>query len=86
MAFDCLSHCGLRDGKPEMGQFCIDQQLGHALEGDTDRGLYFRGAGPLPFGRQIRPVADLMNWLLHGVREGVADDPKAQWDRELENV
>jgi nitronate monooxygenase len=30
MAFDCLAHCGLRDGKPEAGQFCIDQQLGHA--------------------------------------------------------
>ncbi len=78
MAFDCLAHCGLRDGKPEMGQFCIDQQLGHALEGDAERGLYFRGAGPLPFGQQIRPVADLMNWMIHGVREGVDEDPRAQ--------
>ncbi len=84
MAFDCLAHCGLRDGKPEMGQFCIDQQLGHALEGDAARGLYFRGAGPLPFGQQIRPVADLMNWMIHGVREGVDDDPRVQWQRELE--
>ena len=84
MAFDCLAHCGLRDGKPEMGQFCIDQQLGHALEGDAERGLYFRGAGPLPFGQQIRPVADLMNWMIHGVREGVDEDPRAQWQRELE--
>ncbi len=86
MAFDCLAHCGLRDGKPEMGQFCIDQQLGHALEGDADRGLYFRGAGPLPFGEQIRPVADLMNWMIHGVREGVDTDPRENWQKELESI
>ena len=66
MAFDCLAHCGLRDGKPEMGQFCIDQQLGHAFEGDMARGLFFRGAGQLPFGSQIRPVADLLLRLLGG--------------------
>ncbi|GAB3184818.1 NAD(P)H-dependent flavin oxidoreductase [Hydrogenophaga aquatica] len=64
MSFDCLAHCGLRDGKAEMGQFCIDQQLGHALEGDTERGLFFRGAGKLPFGHEIRPVQDLMLHLL----------------------
>jgi nitronate monooxygenase len=64
MSFDCLAHCGLRDGKSEMGQFCIDQQLGHAMEGDTERGLFFRGAGRLPFGDQIRPVSDLMLHLL----------------------
>jgi nitronate monooxygenase len=64
MSFDCLAHCGLRDGKTEMGQFCIDQQLGHALDGDTERGLFFRGAGNLPFGREIRPVQDLMLHLL----------------------
>ncbi|MDP3205242.1 MAG: nitronate monooxygenase, partial [Hydrogenophaga sp.] len=68
MAFDCLAHCGLRDGKGEMGQFCIDQQLGHALDGDAQKGLFFRGAGVLPFGQQIRPVQDLMLWLLSGVR------------------
>ena len=72
MAFDCLAHCGLRDGKPEMGQFCIDQQLGHALEGDAQRGLFFRGAGVLPFGQQIRPVRDLMARLLGGLTENVA--------------
>ena len=66
MAFDCLAHCGLRDGKGEMGQFCIDQQLGHALDGDAQKGLFFRGAGVLPFGQQIRPVKDLMLWLLGG--------------------
>ena len=84
MGFDCLTHCGLRDGKAEMGQFCIDQQLGHALEGDAQRGLFFRGAGPLPFGDQIRPVRDLLRWLIEGVREGVSGDPKAAWLAELE--
>jgi nitronate monooxygenase len=47
-----------------VGQFCIDQQLGHAMEGDADRGLFFRGAGRLPFGEQIRSVADLVRYLL----------------------
>ena len=64
MSFDCLQHCGLRDGNASMGQFCIDQQLGHALEGDTQRGLFFRGAGLLPFGEQIRSVSDLIRYLL----------------------
>ncbi|WP_338849890.1 nitronate monooxygenase family protein [Massilia sp. W12] len=64
MLFDCLAQCGLRDGKSEIGQFCIDQQLGHALEGDKQRGLFFRGAGRLPFGEQIRPVQDLLQWLM----------------------
>lgn len=65
MAFDCLAHCGLRDGKAEMGQFCIDQQLAHAMEGDAQRGLFFRGAGTLPFGKEIRSVAELM-WSMIG--------------------
>ena len=68
MPFDCLAHCGLRDGDASMGQFCIDKQLGHALDGDTGRGLFFRGAGRLPFGNQIRPVQELMQWLLGGLR------------------
>jgi len=68
MSFDCLAHCGLRDGDATMGQFCIDQQLGHAFEGDTHRGLFFRGAGRLPFGDQIRSVQELLQWLLGGVR------------------
>jgi nitronate monooxygenase len=67
MWFDCLAHCGLRDGNPAWGQFCIDKSLGHALEGHTDKGLFFRGAGRLPFGSQIRSVHDLMAWLLGGV-------------------
>jgi nitronate monooxygenase len=57
MSFDCLSHCGLRDGNAAMGQFCIDQQL---------KGLFFRGAGTLPFGREIRSVQELMERLITG--------------------
>jgi len=68
MSFDCLAHCGLRDGDAQVGQFCIDQQLGHALSGETDKGLFFRGAGRLPFGDRIRPVQELMQWLLGGHR------------------
>ena len=67
MSFDCLAHCGLRDGDASIGQFCIDQQLGHAFEGDTQKGLFFRGAGALPFGKQIRSVAELMQWLLGAI-------------------
>ena len=66
MSFDCLSHCGLRDGNPAMGQFCIDPQLGHAMAGETDKGLFFRGAGALPFGREIRSVEALMEHLITG--------------------
>ena len=63
-AFDCLAQCGLRDGLPGWGQFCIDQQLAAALRGDVKKGLYFRGVGALPFGAQIRPVRDLIAHLL----------------------
>lgn len=64
MWFDCLAQCGLRDGKAGWGQFCIDKVLGHALAGDVRKGLFFRGAGRLPFGAEIRPVRDLFDWLL----------------------
>jgi len=64
MMFDCLQRCGLRDGVAESGQFCIDKVLGSALKGDVQQGLFFRGAGRLPFGSQIRPVHDLISWLL----------------------
>ena len=64
MSFDCLRTCGLRDGISGIGQFCIDQQLGHAMDGDAERGLFFRGAGRLPFGEQIRSVAELVRHLL----------------------
>jgi len=63
-AFDCLAQCGLRDGLPGWGQFCIDNQLAAALRGDVKKGLYFRGVGALPFGDQIRTVRDLMDRLL----------------------
>lgn len=66
LAFDCLEQCGLRDGIERFGQFCIDHHLAAALSGDVKRGLFFRGAGPLPFGKQIRPVGDLIEYLLHG--------------------
>jgi nitronate monooxygenase len=64
MWFDCLSQCGLRDGKKEWGQFCIDKVLGLAATGDVRKGLFFRGAGKLPFGNEIRPVRDLIQWLM----------------------
>ncbi|MEK8089678.1 nitronate monooxygenase family protein [Thermithiobacillus plumbiphilus] len=60
IALDCLSHCGLRDGNAKAGQFCIDAQLAAALRGEVDKGLFFRGAGCLPFGAEIRPVRDLL--------------------------
>jgi nitronate monooxygenase len=67
MWFDCLANCGLRDGKAAWGQFCIDKVLGHALAGDVRKGLFFRGAGRLPFGSEIRPVRDLLDWLAGAV-------------------
>ena len=67
MWFDCLAQCGLRDGKAEWGQFCIDKVLGHALAGEVGKGLFFRGAGRLPFNEQIRPVGDLLRWLLGNI-------------------
>lgn len=67
MWFDCLAQCGLRDGKKEWGQFCIDKVLGLAAAGDVRKGLFFRGAGKLPFGTEIRPVRDLVQWLMAGI-------------------
>lgn len=64
LAFDCLEQCGLRDGLPGWGQFCIDTQLAAALRGDVKKGLFFRGVGELPFGDQIRSVHDLIARLL----------------------
>ena len=63
-AFDCLAQCGLRDGFKDWGQFCIDNQLAAALRGDIKKGLFFRGAGSLPFGDQIKSVRELMERLL----------------------
>jgi nitronate monooxygenase len=77
MWFDCLAHCGLRDGNAAWGQFCIDKVLGHAFDGDVRKGLFFRGAGTLPFGSQIRPVADLLQWLLGHVTPPAAQQATA---------
>ncbi len=66
MLFDCLAQCGLRDGKSDWGQFCIDSQLAAALRGDLKKGLFFSGSGALPFGDQIRSVRDLLERLLGG--------------------
>ena len=62
----CLTICGLRDGIGEIGQFCIDTRLAFAMKGDVKKGLFFRGSESVPFGNAIRPVADLMGYLLTG--------------------
>lgn len=64
VGWDCLEVCGWRDGKAEMGQFCIDERLAFAVKGDVNRGLFFRGDAPLPFGSEIRPARDLVEYLL----------------------
>ena len=63
---ECLKHCGFKDGNPAAGQFCIETQLAAAQRGDIKRGLFFRGSEALPFGREIRPVHDLLKLLLTG--------------------
>lgn len=63
---NCLSVCGLRDGLPKIGQFCIDLKLAAAFRGEVSKGLFFRGAEPLPFGEAIRSVAELIHYLLSG--------------------
>lgn len=70
--FDCLLQCGLRDGIARIGQFCIDMQLAAALRGDVKKGLFFRGAAPLPFGADIRPVRALIDYLMTGNRPSPA--------------
>lgn len=67
-AVECLSFCGLKDGDGAAGQFCIENQLAAAQRGDVQRGLFFRGSEPLPFGSEIRSVYDLLRYLLAGVR------------------
>lgn len=78
VGFDCLQQCGLRDGIGKSGQFCIDQHLAFALDGDIKRGLFFRGSEKLPFGSQIRPVRELIAYLLTGVRSLVGQQQEAQ--------
>jgi nitronate monooxygenase len=65
-ALQCLTTCGLRDGIAKIGQFCIDTQLAAALRGEMSRGLFFRGAATVPFGTAIRPVRELIDYLLTG--------------------
>ncbi|MHB1084493.1 MAG: NAD(P)H-dependent flavin oxidoreductase [Thiobacillus sp.] len=69
----CLTRCGLRDGLAKAGQFCIDSQLVAALKGEVSKGLFFRGSESLPFGSAIRPVQDLIDYLLSGVKPMMAD-------------
>jgi nitronate monooxygenase len=69
----CLTQCGLRDGLEKAGQFCIDSQLVAALKGDVNKGLFFRGSESLPFGSAIRPVRELIDYLLSGVKPDLAD-------------
>jgi nitronate monooxygenase len=63
---ECLTVCGLRDGIASAGQFCIATRLAYALHGDVKKGLFFRGSEPLPFGSAVRPVAELLAYLLTG--------------------
>jgi len=72
LAFDCLGQCGLRDGISRIGQFCIDFRLAAALNGDVRRGLFFRGSEPVPFGAEIRPVRDLIAYLLGKPEEEIS--------------
>ncbi len=60
----CLSFCGFKDGNGEAGQFCIETQLAAAQRGSIEKGLFFRGSESLPFGSEIRSVADLLEHLL----------------------
>ncbi len=62
----CLTVCGLRDGLAKFGQFCIDSQLAAAMRGEISKGLFFRGASRLPFGEAIRPVRELIEYMLLG--------------------
>jgi nitronate monooxygenase len=66
MGLHCLIQCGLRDGIARAGQFCIDSQLAAALRGDISKGLFFRGSESLPFGKAIRSVTELIDYLMTG--------------------
>ena len=72
----CLTVCGLRDGIADIGQFCIDTRLAYALKGDIGKGLFFRGSESVPFGGAIRPVAELVRYLLTGAKPDTAS-PRA---------
>ncbi len=63
---NCLTTCGLRDGLSKIGQFCIDIKLAEAFRGEVDKGLFFRGKDPLPFGSAIKSVRETVEYLLTG--------------------
>lgn len=63
---NCLSVCGLRDGLEKVGQFCIDLKLAAAFRGEVDKGLFFRGKDPLPFGKTMKSVQETIEYLLTG--------------------
>ncbi|MDO4693504.1 MAG: nitronate monooxygenase family protein [Eikenella sp.] len=63
---NCLSVCGLRDGLEKVGQFCIDLKLAAAFRGEVDKGLFFRGKDPLPFGKTMKSVQETVEYLLTG--------------------
>lgn len=69
---NCLTSCGLRDGLEKAGQFCIDIQLAAAFRGEVDKGLFFRGKDPLPFGSAMRTVQETIHYLLNGVVPAMA--------------
>ena len=71
---ECLLHCGFKDGNSSSGQFCIEAQLAAAQRGDVQHGLFFRGAGQLPFDQQIRSVRDLIATLLYEATWTTAED------------
>ncbi len=66
VGLQCLTVCGLRDGLSKFGQFCIDTHLAAAVKGEVAKGLFFRGASSTPFGSAIRPVRELIEYLLSG--------------------
>lgn len=63
---NCLTTCGLRDGLEKAGQFCIDLKLAEAFRGEVDKGLFFRGKDPLPFGNVMKSVKETIDYLLTG--------------------
>ena len=64
----CLASCGFKDGNPAAGQFCIESRLAAAQRGSVEKGLFFRGSESLPFGTEIRSVAELLERLLSAPR------------------
>lgn len=65
-ALNCLTVCGLRDGLSKVGQFCIDLKLAAAFRGEVSKGLFFRGAEPLPFGDAIKSARETVHYFLTG--------------------